>query len=50
MILRSWGLLVFVKDTGVENGSDSLIYQPLYMAVGQLGGVALGLGGDGLHA
>ena len=50
MILRSWGLLVFVKDTGVENGSDSLIYQPQYMAVGQLGGLPLGLGGDGLHA
>ena len=50
MILRAGGLLMLVEHAGVKNGFDALVYEPLYMAVGELGGVALGFRGDGLHA
>ena len=42
VVLSILVLLVFIKHTGVENGGDSLVYEPLHMAVGQLGGIALG--------
>ena len=50
MILRAGGLLMLVEHAGVENGLDAFIDKPLHMAVGELGGVALGFRGDGLHA
>ena len=50
VILRAGGLLMLVEHAGVENGLDALVDEPLHMAVGELGGVALGFRGDGLHA
>ena len=50
MILRAGGLLMLVEHAGVKNGLDAFIDEPLHMAVGELGGVALGFRGDGLHA
>ena len=50
VILRLAGLLVLIEDAGVEDGLDPLVDEPLDVPVGELGGVALGLGGDGLHA
>ena len=50
MILRAGGLLMLVEHAGVEDGLDALVDEPLHMAVGELGGVALGFRGDGLHA
>ena len=41
---------MLVEHAGVENGLDAFIDKPLHMAVGELGGVALGFRGDGLHA
>ena len=42
-------LLVLVEHAGMEDGLDPAADQPLHMAVGQLGGVALGFRGDGFH-
>ena len=50
MILRAGGLLMLIEYAGMENGFDSLIDEPLDVTVGELGGVALGFRGDGLHA
>ena len=50
MILRAGGLLMLIEYAGVEDGLDALVDEPLHMAVGELGGVALGFRGDGLHA
>ena len=50
VILCAGGLLMLVEHAGVENGFDSLIDEPLDVTVGELGGVALGFRGDGLHA
>ena len=50
VILRAGGLLMLVEHAGVKNGLDAFIDEPLHMAVGELGGVALGFRGDGLHA
>ncbi len=50
VVLCARRLLMLIEHTGVEDGPDTVVDEPLYMAVGQLGGVALGLGGDGLHA
>ena len=49
VILRVRGLLILIKDAGVEDGGNAVPGQPLHMAVGQLGGIALRLGGNGLH-
>ena len=43
VVLGAWGLLMFIKNAGMEDGADPLVDQPLHMAMGQLGGVALGL-------
>ena len=50
MILRAGGLLMLVEHAGVENGLDAFVNEPLDVAVGEFGGVALGFRGDGLHA
>ena len=50
VILRLIVLLMLIEHAGVENGGHALADQPLHMAVGQLGGVAFALRGDGLHA
>ena len=50
VVLGSRGLLVLVKDAGVEDSLDALVDEPLDMAVGQLCRIALRLRGDGLHA
>ena len=50
VILGILVLLVFVEHTGVENGGDSLVDEPLDVAVGQLGRVALRLRRNGVHA
>ena len=50
VILRAGGLLMLIEYAGMENGFDSLIDEPLDVAVGEFGGVALGFRGDGLHA
>ncbi len=50
VILGTGGLLMLVEHAGVENGLDAFVDEPLHMAVGELGGVALGFRGDGLHA
>ena len=50
MILRPWSFLPLIKNAGVKDGPKPLIDEPLHMAVGQLGGIALGFRGDGLHA
>ena len=42
--------LVFIEYAGVENGGDALVDEPLHMAVGQLGRIALGFRGNGVHA
>ena len=34
MILRVLVFLVFIENTGVKNGGNTLLYQPLHMAVG----------------
>ena len=50
MVLGLLGLLMLVEHAWVEDGFDTLVDEPLDMTVGQLGGVALGLGRNGLHA
>ena len=50
VILGVLRLLILIEHAGVEDGGDPMLHQPFYMAVGQLGGIALRLGGDGLHA
>ena len=50
MVLGLLRLLMLIEHAGVEDGPDALIDEPLDVTVGQLGGVALGLRGDGLHA
>ena len=49
VILGVLVLLIFIKNTGMENGGDALINQPLHMSVGQLGGVAFGFRWNGVH-
>ena len=50
VVLGGVHLLMLIKHAGVKNRFHALVDQPLHMAVGQLGGVALAFGGDGLHA
>ena len=50
MVLGVLRLLILIEHARVENGGDPLLHQPLHVAVGQLGGIALRLGGDGFHA
>ena len=42
VVLSILVFLVFIEHTGVENGGDSLVDEPLHMAVGQFGGITLG--------
>ncbi len=42
VVLSLAGLLMFIEDTGMENGLDALLYQPFHLTVGQLGRVAFG--------
>ena len=49
MVLGILRFLMLVENTGVEDGFDALIDQPLHMAMSQLGRITLGFGGDGLH-
>ena len=49
MVLRRGGFFLLIEDTGVEDGLYPLFHQPLHMAVGQLGRIALRLRGDGFH-
>ena len=41
MILCTARLLMFIENTGIENGFDTLIDQPLDVTVGQLGRITL---------
>ena len=50
VVLGGFHFLMLEHDAGMEDGFDALVHQPLNGAVGQFGGVALGFGGDGLHA
>ena len=50
VVLRARRLLMLIEHTGVEDRADALIHEPLDMPVRELGGIALGLGRDGLHA
>ena len=50
MVLCSQRFLVFVEYAGVKDRFDALVDEPLYMAVRQLCGVALGLTRNGFDA
>ena len=50
VVLGSRRLLMLIEHAGVEDGLDALVNEPLHMAMGQLGRIALRLAGDGLHA
>ena len=50
MILRVRRFLMLEEHAGVEDGMHALVDEPLHMAVGELRGIALGLGRNGLHA
>ena len=50
MVVCLLKLVPLVGDGRVEDVLDPLFNKPLYMSVGQLGRVTLGLAGDGLDA
>ena len=50
MVLGVRRLLILIEHAGVENSGDPVLHQPFHMAVSQLGGITLRLGGNGLHA
>ena len=50
MILGFLGLLMFVEYTGMENGLDALVNQPLHLTVGKLCRITGRFRRDGFHA
>ena len=49
VVLGGAGFLVFIEYTGMEDGADPAVDQPLNMPVRELGGIALGFRGNGVH-
>ena len=50
VVLRARHLLMLVEHAGMEDGLDAVVDKPLGVAVGKLGGIALGFRRNALHA
>ena len=50
VVLGIAGLLMLIEHTGMEDGADAAVDEPLDMPVGELRGIALGFRGDRVHA